>query len=365
LGFLLIWLVASGCVTSRMAAKRIVEAPNQHDSAGWDRQMSSMWRLFQTFQTNTVELKTNAPLVDVTIAVGPPGAEIRAIEMPPQDYHVKFFWRVDAAPHGRRTMTFFMTLETNSAPAFTPPNPPATIFVLHGYMLSKETMAPWAYSLAQAGYRVILLDLRGHGQSTGDTVSYGKYETSDLSQVLDYLQGHGLCDKSVGVLGYSYGATLALHWAAHDGRVRAVAAIAPYNHPEEAFVRLCRELKIPITRRAAQKAVELAAARLDIRWADWSGEIAIRQVRAPVLLIGGGKDTICPPDDILALQKAAGGEAKTIQIPIADHVVLPLWLQEIADPVKAWFHAHMDCGLSSAVPVEEEAAAAGSAAGGE
>jgi pimeloyl-ACP methyl ester carboxylesterase len=322
-----------------MAASRILEAPNQHDSAGWNRQMSSLWTYFQT---NLVQPKTNAPLVYVTIPVGPPGAEIKAIVMPPQDYHVKFTDRVNAGPHGKKTFTFFMSLETNSAPRFTPPNPPATIFLLHGYMLSKESMAPWAYLLAQAGYRVILPDLRGHGQSTGDTVSYGKYETADLSRVLDYLQARGLCDNAVGVLGFSYGATLALHWAAHDGRVRTVVAIAPYSRPDEAFVRLTRELKIPITRRAAQKAVALAAATLQINWADWSGETAIRQVRAPVLLIGGGKDTICTPNDIAALHTAAAGESTIIQIPLAVHFVLPLWFHDLTDPVKAWFHAHMD-----------------------
>jgi pimeloyl-ACP methyl ester carboxylesterase len=146
----------------------------------------------------------------------------------------------------------------------------------------------------------------------------------------------------VGVLGYSFGATLALHWAAHDSRVRTVVAVAPYNHPDQAFERLARELRIPITRRAADQAVALAAAKLDLNWADWSGEAAIRQVQAPVLLVGGGRDKISRPDDIAALQRAGAGEVRTIMIPGADHVAVPLWFHELGDPVQSWFKTHLE-----------------------
>jgi pimeloyl-ACP methyl ester carboxylesterase len=337
-GLLLLWLAASGCVTSRMAATRIAQAPNRHDSLGMNRTMKWFWA---ALQTNFVELGSNGPLVYLTIPVGPPAAEIKAIEVPPHDYHVKWITWTNLAPHGRTHFFATMVLETNAAPLFTAPDPPATIFLLHGYMLSKESMAPWAFMLAEAGYRVILVDLRGHGQSTGDFVYYGKHETADLSQVLDCLQARGLCDNAVGVLGYSYGATLALHWAARDTRLRAVVALAPYNHLDDAFTRLVRDFKIPITRRAAQKALALAAARLDLRWADWSGEAAIRQVRVPVLLIGGGKDAICTPDDIAALHNAASGPSSVITIPMANHDILPALPNLLADPVKAWFHVKM------------------------
>src|ERR1019366_1135872 len=51
-----------------------------------------------------------------------------------------------------------------------------TIFLLHGYSLSKEFMLPWGLTLAQAGYRVVLVDLRGHGHATGDRIYFGGVE---------------------------------------------------------------------------------------------------------------------------------------------------------------------------------------------
>jgi pimeloyl-ACP methyl ester carboxylesterase len=332
---LLIILCGSpGCLTSRTAANRIVEAPNIHDRFGVNRATKQLW---EHLETNFVVPGTSHPILSLTVPVGLPVAELKAILLPPQNYHLNISDKVTPAPNGKHNLDFWMMPETNAPPRPEPPDRHVTIFVLHGYLMNKETMAGWAFFLAQAGYRVVLVDLRGHGQSTGDTVSFGKNETEDFRQLLDYLTAHGLCDDTVGVIGYSYGADLALHWAAHDSRVRAVVAIAPYNHPEDAIERLVRELGIHISHHTLEKALVLASARMDINWADWSGEAAIRQVHVPVLLIGGGKDTIARPDDIATLHAAAAGESKVIEIPMADHSVIEFWFHQLGEPVLTWF----------------------------
>ena len=330
----LLLLGTSGCIGSRVAAKRISEAPNIHDRLGVNHVMISMQALFET---NFVHVGTVSPFLYLTVPVGPPLAKLKVIEFPPKDYHIKISDELSTMPHGMHYFKFWLTPETNAPPRPEPPDRHATIFVLHGYLLNKETMAGWAFLLAQAGYRVVLVDLRGHGESTGDTVSFGQHETEDFRQLLDYLQAHGLCDETVGVLGYSYGADLALHWAAHDSRVRTVVAIAPYNHLEDAIERLARELKVPLSHRTIEKALAIASARMNIKWSDWSGETAMRQVHVPVLLIGGGKDTIARLDDIVTLHAAAAGESKVVEIPMANHSVIEFWFHELGEPVLDWF----------------------------
>jgi pimeloyl-ACP methyl ester carboxylesterase len=323
-----------GCLTSPTAANRIVEAPNIHDSFGVNRATKQLW---EHLETNFVVPGTSHPIISLTVPVGPPPAVLKAVELPPQDYHLDISDKVVPVANGKHNLDFWMMPQTNAPPRPEPPDRHATIFVLHGYLLNKETMAGWAFFLAQAGYRVVLVDLRGHGQSTGDTVSFGQHETEDFRQLLDYLQAHGLCDDTVGVIGYSYGADLALHWAAHDSRVRAVVAIAPYNHPEDAIERLVRELGIHISHRTVEKALVLASERMNIQWADWSGEAAIRQVHVPVLLVGGGKDATSRPDDIATLHAAAAGESTVIEIPMADHSSIEFWFHELGEPVLTWF----------------------------
>ena len=62
-----------------------------------------------------------------------------------------------------------------------------TVLVVHGIFGRSITMLHTAHRLAAAGYRAVLVDLRGHGRSTGEYLTYGKQEARDLSQVVNEL----------------------------------------------------------------------------------------------------------------------------------------------------------------------------------
>ena len=318
-------ILLSGCATPERVARLIVTAPNRQrpqPPAAW----AEKWLSAFSGGTNRFE--------KLTIPVGPPEARLEAIGLPPGDYHVGFASCVAAKANGKKEFQLKAFLETNCPMDCV--KELGTIVVLHGYSIQKETMIPWAFLLAEAGFRVILVDLRGHGQSTGQIFSCGKYESADLVQVLDYLTAEGLCRGPVGALGLSFGAEVALHWAARDERVRTVVAIAPYNDPEAAFLRFARELRLPVSANVLRQAFPLVAAKLDLNWADWSGEAAMRRLKVPVLLIGGEKDSISTPQDIAALRDAAPAGTKTLLIPEANHFVIGFWFQALAQPVKAW-----------------------------
>lgn len=266
------------------------------------------------------------------ISVGPPEAKLRVVHMPPGNYRMKVVSEVE---RGAEFLPDYNRLSS------VPMQEEGTILLLHDYNYQKEHMVPWAWVLAQAGYHVVLVDLRGHGDSSGQIVSYGKYETADMRQVLDHLLKQQVCDSNLGVLGVGYGANLALHWAAQDPRVRTVVAIAPHNQLEQTFERLARERKASLSPDVLQDALGLVAARLDIKWADWSGEAAARQLKEPVLLIGGGKDTVTSTNDLKALEQAAPAGSKVLLVPEANHRDIAYWFHEIEEPVKAWFHAHL------------------------
>jgi pimeloyl-ACP methyl ester carboxylesterase len=321
------WLaLLAGCATPEKVARMVVTAPNVQRAA-----RSSQWadQLLRALCGGTNRFQS------ISIPVGPPEATLNAMLLPAGDYQLDFVSSVENDGHGHKLFTLKALPRTNCPPATVPER--GTVFLLHGYSIQKETMAPWAFVLAQAGYRVVLLDLRGHGQSTGKTFSCGKYETSDLVQVLDFLDTKGICCGKVGVLGISFGADLALQWAARDARVAAVVAIAAYDQPEEAFVRFAQEMKIPVSIKVLEQALELVASRLDLRWADWSGRTAMEHLSTPVFLIGGGRDTISPPGDLEVLKNAAPAGTRTLLIPEANHFVVGYWFQEIAQPVTSWF----------------------------
>jgi alpha-beta hydrolase superfamily lysophospholipase len=334
--FLLVLLaIASGCSVSRLAANQIVTAPNL--------QRTHPTNYFAKWWTNFFPNGGSNPLVSITIPVGPPEARLRGIAFPPRDYHWKFESTIATNRNGKRNFSLTAQPETNHT--FAARAEPATVILLHGYGMTKESMVPWAFVLAQAGYRVVTLDLRGHGESTGARIGFGRLEAADLSQALDYLIAHGLCDERVAVMGISYGATMALHWAARDSRLETVIAIAPYNQPDEAIARFAKMMNLPVPQKTVQAGTARAATKLNLKWKEWSAESAIRRAKCPVLLIGGEEDPICPPEDIRSLERA-GNESGSVRVegvivPQANHFVVGMSMGILSRPIKAWLNAHL------------------------
>lgn len=106
------------------------------------------------------------------------------------------------------------------------------ILLIHGFASNVPTnwiQTGWVQTLTQAGFRVIALDNRGHGQSAKphEVEAYGApLMAEDARRLLDHLQ-----IERADVMGYSMGARIAAFLAmAHPARVRsAIFAGLGYN----------------------------------------------------------------------------------------------------------------------------------------
>jgi pimeloyl-ACP methyl ester carboxylesterase len=323
-------VLVTGCA-SRIAANRIIAAPNLYG----DREVKD-WTEAWTKSLEKLSGGTN-PFTPLRVAVGPPSAELAALQLLPRDCCAEVFAEIKGIGDGRTNLLISLQPLTNKCSILER----GCIVLLHGYRVRKEFMTPWAFVLANAGYRVILVDLRGHGESTGKIFSGGKYETADLVQLLDELTAKGICENHVGVLGYSFGADLALNWAARDPRVSAVVAIAPYDQPTEAFLRLAEITKLPLGRHTLQNGMALAGTKLGVRWTEWSGTAALRRMSIPALLVGGGRDAVSLPADLTALQRVGPRGTECVMIPEADHVSVGYAFPRLREPVISWFNRHL------------------------
>jgi fermentation-respiration switch protein FrsA (DUF1100 family) len=83
-----------------------------------------------------------------------------------------------------------------------------------------------ACGLVEHGYSVLMFDMRGHGESEGERMSAGYYETRDLGGAVDYVVGLGFND--IGVLGFSMGGATAIMTAAEDDNIDAIVADSAY-----------------------------------------------------------------------------------------------------------------------------------------
>jgi len=96
-----------------------------------------------------------------------------------------------------------------------------TIILSHGLLESKSSMlhlVPWIH---EAGYNVMLVDFRGHGDSDKVPTTVGPEEALDLEAALDWLEARGVGDR-VGGLGMSLGASGLVNAASQDERLDAL-----------------------------------------------------------------------------------------------------------------------------------------------
>lgn len=220
-------------------------------------------------------------------------------------------------------------------------SPLATVLVVHGMGARSAWMLPKARALVDRGYRAVLVDLRGHGASTGKLLSYGLRESQDLSRVIDELEERELLAGPLGVYGISYGATTAIHLAAIDSRVSAVVAVAPFSDMRSEVSHYVRTIGLPglgplMSEKAIQAAVDEAGELGGYDPDEADAALAIRQTTVPILLVHGKADFIIPNEHSRRLHDSAPQTTNLVELPAAGH--LAVWI----DPRKRVEHAAID-----------------------
>lgn len=125
---------------------------------------------------------------------------------------------------------------------YSPPAEPkaACVVLLHMYCGRRQDWDPLVPKLREAGYAVLALDMRGHGDSrAGGKVDMEKLEgrkaealcaqfTQDVAAAIAFLKGKEEVDATrIVLIGGSIGANVALNHAARDASVRSVVLLSP------------------------------------------------------------------------------------------------------------------------------------------
>jgi dienelactone hydrolase len=102
--------------------------------------------------------------------------------------------------------------------------PPAVVLV-HGFSSDRVNSSALARRLAQNGYGVLAIDVRGHGENRNPFSENGLRD--DLHTAVEYLQHSSLVDGSrIVVMGHSMGAGATLDYAAHDPSLKGSVMIS-------------------------------------------------------------------------------------------------------------------------------------------
>ncbi|HYM50955.1 MAG TPA: alpha/beta fold hydrolase, partial [Candidatus Limnocylindrales bacterium] len=108
-----------------------------------------------------------------------------------------------------------------------------TVIMVHGWTSSRREPMGRADYLHQAGYNLLLFDLRGHGQSDGNYTTIGWQEPDDVRAAVTFARSQD--PGPIALLGYSMGASTVVEEAAHDPRVSAVVEDSGFDTLANAF----------------------------------------------------------------------------------------------------------------------------------
>lgn len=291
---------------------------------------------------------------------------------------VPIFWRVfDPGQYGLR----YRYLGTRDAAGGAPdvdvslrlPQPfhalPArgTVLLLHGWMMDGDSLLPWSLQLAQAGYRVVTVDLRNHGHSGAGPAGYGTRESDDVIDVIAALRGRGEIVGPLYLFGISYGAATALFSADKLGdQLAGVVAMESFVNAGRAIRDMVPHLlgsrphgwkaqmvasyarwrygsqNLDAVIAATDRRLGLDLDRIDVAH-------ALADTRACVLLLHGGADRHVPVAHGRALARVAA-RVRYLELPGEDHLSLPLRLDVLAPVIVDWLPRSHAGGRSCPAP---------------
>jgi uncharacterized protein len=98
---------------------------------------------------------------------------------------------------------------------------------VHGRNASKQNaisgkLPQLAAELYAAGLAVLMIDLRGHGESEGKRYTFGVHERRDVLGAVDFLLKHGFEPGQIGVLGISLGGAAVIRAALEEPAIGAL-----------------------------------------------------------------------------------------------------------------------------------------------
>jgi uncharacterized protein len=197
------------------------------------------------------------------------------------------------------------------------------VILVHGRNASRTDLfegksIDLASALNKAGFSVMMLDLRGHGESSDGRFSYGLNERYDVLGAVDWLVKRGYQPGKIGVMGISLGSSAAIGAAANDDRIGALVS-------DSGFAEIYPLIESRWVEESDLPMIFLYSTRLMI-WLKYGYDIGssrpvediVNVSTRPVLLMHCLNDELIPYDHVKQLQ-AADSSAELWTIPACKH----------------------------------------------
>ena len=184
------------------------------------------------------------------------------------------------------------------------------VVLVHGLGASHDQYLTLAKKLHQSGFVVLMLDLRGQGESGDAAVTYGLRERTDVLAGVKYLRELSMVDEArVCVVGHDVGGVAGLEAAALDSSIAAVVADGLWPTFEERS----RDIftgAIPGVPTGWMAPLYTTAFEIGMRerWKSWDLETVMKGIhRQPIFFVARTGDRYAPVTSLVRLAATSGG----------------------------------------------------------
>jgi alpha-beta hydrolase superfamily lysophospholipase len=239
---------------------------------------------------------------------------------------------------------------------FRAPDAVASVIVVHGHGGNKHALLPLGHML-HPNFNILMLDLRGHGDSEGVHTTIGYKERQDVHAAVDYLTVQGL--GPVGVFGMSMGAATAILAAADDPRIEVIVADSPFARLRWAITQGARLRGYPGFLAPLIASLGCRATSLHLKFpVTASDPVEVVQLIAPrpLLLIHGVEDEVIPVRSAHVLYQRAGEPKELWLMDGLKHCqALEVAYEPFKERVVGFFEGHLGRRLETVASGGDEA----------
>ena len=236
------------------------------------------------------------------------------------------------------------------------------VVLLPGGSFDVGYLEPLAATLAGVGYRVVRINPRGAGKSTGPLVEAVTYHTfaSDVAGVI-----HTLHLEPANVVGHAFGNRIARTLATdHPELVRSVVllaaggkvapdpkaqqALAVIFNPTASEAEIMEAMKFMVGNPAnseqvwqaikPSRAPNAAAAQAASTPATPENEWWAPPGKVPYLVVQGMQDKVASPENGRLLKQDLGERVTTVELPDAGHMMLVEYPEKVASALVSFLH---------------------------